>query len=39
MISVVGINVHSTSLLSTEEERSTHYEIRKAATGASHHNT
>jgi len=32
MVFVVGINIHSTSLLSAEEEWSTHYEIRKAAT-------
>jgi hypothetical protein len=31
MVFVIGINIHSTSLLSAEEERSTHYEIRKAA--------
>jgi hypothetical protein len=30
--SVVGINIHSTSLLSAEEEWSTHYQIRKPVT-------
>jgi hypothetical protein len=36
VVFVVGINIHSTSLLSAEEERSTHYEIRKATTRKHH---
>jgi hypothetical protein len=32
MVFVVGVHVHSTSLLSAEEKRSTHYQIRKTAT-------
>jgi hypothetical protein len=35
VVFVVGINVHGTSFLSTEEEWSTHYKIRKSATGTS----
>jgi len=37
MVFVVHINIHSTSLLSAEEEWSTHYEIRKAATRKHHY--
>jgi hypothetical protein len=33
VVLVVGINVHSTSFLSTEEEWSTHYKIKKSVTG------
>jgi hypothetical protein len=33
VVFVVGVNIHSASLLSAEEKWSTHYEIRKTATG------
>jgi hypothetical protein len=32
VVSVVGVNIYSTPLLSAEEKWSTHYKIRKTAT-------